>query len=246
MVTLTLRNLIFNPNWNLYELNPRTSIQISNYNCNIVYITSEENFLKLFCNSYTLGPDQTNYITTIPSFYLRDQATRSLLNIVIVPDINTPSAYVVDRWMTADAYYYQGDSILHVIYTVQIEASWKDKLSNINIGININGFNVPKSWIKLVSDPNNYVAAEVQWFDLVNTDIVDLQFNSYWALDTPEGYHNQWFRSAPSNIYFLPDNSPSNTTNTVNTTTGYSTNTNSSNSTNTTNTNTTNTTTMPI
>lgn len=153
-----------------------------------------------------------------------------------MPDTNTPSAYVVDRWMTVDGYYYQGDSILHVIYNLPIETSWANKLSNNNIGININGFNVPKSWIKLVSDPNNYVAAEVQWLGLTNTDIVDLQFNSYWTLDTPEGYHNQWFKSAPSNIYFLPGNSPSNTTNTANTTNTTNTNSNNSSSTNTTNT----------
>lgn len=174
-------------------------MQISNTSCQVVSFMSENNFLKVFCHNITPAINTSTYATAFPSLYLRDKATLSLLNITVVSETTTPSAYVVSRFMTADVYYYMGNSMLQVLYSVQIEPSWQSNLSKNNIAVSINGFAIPSSWIRLINDSGNHVAAEVYWVGLTNSDSVNVEFWSNWQLDSAEGYHNQWFRTAPSN-----------------------------------------------
>lgn len=158
-VTVTLQNLVFNPDWDLEEIKTRAIMQVTNTNCQIFFMMSEDNFLKVFCHNTTAANNASTYVTSIPALYLRDKATLSLLNITVMTMANSPSAYVVDRYMTYDVYYYMGNSIMQVLYSVQIEASWQHNLSSTNIYISINGFSVPTSWIRLIANPNNLVAA---------------------------------------------------------------------------------------
>lgn len=149
-------------------------MQISNTSCQVFFFTSENNFLKAFCHNITPAINTSTYTTALPSLYLRDKATLSLLNITVVSDTTTPWAYVVDRFMTADVYYYMGNSILQVLYSVQIEPSWRSNLSLNNIAVSINGFAIPSSWIRLINDSSNNVAAELCWVGLTNSDSVNV------------------------------------------------------------------------
>lgn len=91
IVTVILQNVVFNPNWDLQEIKAKSNIKIMNTNCPIYLIKSQNNFLKFFCHNSTPATNLSTFYTSVPSVYLRDQATLSLLNITIVPDIKTPS-----------------------------------------------------------------------------------------------------------------------------------------------------------
>lgn len=80
-----------------------------------------------------------------------------------------------------------------VTYNITINSSWVGNFSSRNIIIIINGNSVNSSSIVLAPHPLNYINAyTILPGGLTSNDSIVIYFDSFWNLNSAEGYHNTW------------------------------------------------------